>query len=59
MEGYGEMTYVDHSVYTGWWHMGHRHGHGTQENRVSGSLYVGAWLNDKRDGYGVFNNGTK
>ena len=56
MEGHGEMTYRDSSMYRGWWHDGMRHGHGRMEYREPESLYIGGWENDTREGYGVYHN---
>ena len=59
MEGNGEMTYLDGSVYTGWWCRGMRCGHGRMEYREPESLYIGGWENDMREGYGVFHNSAE
>ena len=59
MEGYGEMTYADHSIYTGWWHRGKRSGHGRMEYKLTESTYNGSWESDMRSGYGIFDNGVK
>ena len=56
MEGYGEMTYTDLSVYSGWWHLGRRHGHGRMEYTLKRCTYTGAWDKDARWGYGVYDN---
>ena len=53
------MTYADQSVYTGWWHMDQRHGHGTIEYKLTDSVYTGGWESDLRSGYGVLSNGIK
>ena len=61
MEGYGEMIFADQSIYSGWWHMGMRHGHGRAEygRGGSGGAYTGGWKLDKRSGYGVMDNKAK
>ena len=57
MDGHGEMSHRDGSVYRGWWRGGIRHGHGRMEYRTPAeSLYTGDWENDRREGYGVFHN---
>ena len=59
MEGYGEMTYADQSVYVGWWHLNKRSGHGRMEYHSTGSVYTGGWESDLRSGYGVYDNALK
>lgn len=59
MEGYGEMMYSDQSTYSGWWHMGMRHGHGRMEYKHNGGIYTGAWESDRRTGYGVYDDTTR
>lgn len=59
MQGHGEMIYADQSVYTGWWHMGKRCGHGRLDLPQGRGSYVGSWEADKRNGYGVFDNVQK
>ena len=54
MEGYGEMTYTDGSIYTGWWHEGTRYGHGRMEYQDPEAVYVGGWEKNVRRGYGVY-----
>lgn len=56
MEGNGEMTYLNGSVYTGWWYGNIRYGHGRMEYKEPESLYIGGWKDDMREGYGVFHN---
>ena len=59
MEGYGEMMYADQNTYSGWWHMGKRHGHGRMEYEHNGGIYTGAWESDQRTGYGVYDDKMK
>ena len=59
IQGYGEMTYTDHTVYTGWWSMERRCGHGRLDLPEGGGAYIGAWEGGKRNGYGIFNNVAK
>lgn len=59
MEGYGEMMYADQSTYSGWWHMGKRHGHGRMEYKLNSGVYTGAWEWNQRTGYGVYDDATK
>lgn len=59
MRGYGEMMYLDGSVYTGWWDEGMRCGHGRMEYGNTTSVYIGGWERDMRNGYGVFRDSAR
>lgn len=56
IEGHGEMTFADDSLYTGWWHMEKRCGYGRLDLPHGRGSYTGAWEAGKRNGYGVFDD---